>query len=200
MTTKQPIEYTDQYTSFSRAELVEKMKEAMSKKRFKHVLRVEETAVALAEKYHADLEKVSLAAILHDMAKELPDEEMRDVIISENLDLELLQFGSAIWHGPVGAVLARRRFDIEDEEILEAITTHTIGAPAMSLLAQIIYVADYIEPGREFDGIEKARELADQSLTKAVKYEVQETIKHLVHQKKKIYPKAIDTYNAWMTK
>jgi len=200
MTTKQPVEYTDQYTSFSRAELIEKMKEAMSKKRFKHVLRVEETAVALAEKYNADVEKVSLAAILHDMAKELPDEEMRDVIISENLDLELLQFGSAIWHGPVGAVLAHRRFDIENEEILEAITAHTIGAPAMSLLAQIIYVADYIEPGREFDGIEKARELADQSLTKAVKYEVQETIKHLVHQKKKIYPKAIDTYNAWMTK
>jgi len=200
MTNKQPqvIEYTDQYTPFTRGELVEKMKESMSTDRFEHVLRVEKTALALAEKYEADSEKVSLAAILHDMAKELPASEMRDVIISENLDLELLQFGSAIWHGPVAAVLARRRFELEDEEILEAIATHTIGAPEMSLPAQIVYVADYIEPARDFDGVEKARVLADASLAEAVAYEVQATIKQLVHRKKKIYPKAIDTYNAWI--
>jgi len=201
MTNKQTqvIEYTEQYTPFTREELLEKMEASMSQELFDHVLRVEETALALAETNDADLEKVSLAAILHDMAKELPESEMRDVIISENLDLELLQFGSAIWHGPVAAVLARRRYDIEDDEILEAITTHTIGAPVMSLPAQIVYVADYIEPGRAFDGVEKARVLADASLTKAVAYEVQETMKHLVHRKKKIYPKAIDTYNAWIT-
>jgi len=201
MTNKQPplIDFTEKYTPFTRGELVEKMEAAMSTELFDHVLRVEETALALAEKYDANLEKVSLAALLHDMAKEMPSSEMRDIIISENLDLELLQFGSAIWHGPVAAVLARRRFEIEDEEILEAITTHTIGAPVMSIPAQIVYVADYIEPARAFDGVEKARVLAETALAEAVEYEVQATIKHLVDRKKKIYPKAIDTYNAWIT-
>jgi len=201
MTNKQlpVVEYTEKYTPFTREELVEKMGTSMSKELFDHVLRVEETALALAEKYDADLEKVSLAALLHDMAKEMSSSEMRDIIISENLDLELLQFGSAIWHGPVAAVLARRRFEIEDEEILEAITTHTIGAPVMSIPAQIVYVADYIEPARAFDGVEKARVLAETALAEAVEYEVQKTMKHLVDRKKKIYPKAIDTYNAWIT-
>ena len=59
--------------------------------------------------------------MIHDIAKQQPDTEMRDIIISENLDLDLLQYGNAIWHAPVGAILARRQFGIKDEDILAAI-------------------------------------------------------------------------------
>lgn len=200
MISNQAIVYTGNYTSLSREEIIEKVAAQTSEKRMAHVLRVEETALKLAEKYEADLEKVSLAALLHDYAKDQPTGEMLDIIISENLDLDLTQYGSAVWHGPVGAHLARREFDVEDEEILEAIAMHTVAGVEMGVVAKVIFVADYIEPGRDFQGVKKARELADESLDEAVRYEIEGTIKHLIATKKKIYPKAIDSYNAWVAK
>ncbi len=198
--TKQPIEYTGKYTSLTREDIIEEVRARLSKKRFEHVLRVELTALELAEKYDIDREKSSIAALLHDVAKEEPDSEMRDLVISENLDLDLLQFGSQIWHAPVGAVQARRDFEITDEEILTAITYHTVGAPEMTGVEKVVFVADYIEPGRDFDGVKKARKLAEKSLDKVIKLKIRDTIVDLIERKKKIYPKAIDSYNAWIPK
>lgn len=198
MTMNKTLVYQKNYTRFSREQLIERVRQSMSEKRFRHVLGVEQTAIYLAEKYGGDVEKVSVAALLHDIAKERPDEEMRDLVISENLDLDLLQYGNAIWHGPIGAVIANREYDVLNGEILEAIEQHTIGAPEMSLAAQIIFVADFIEPNRDFPEVEEARRIADESLAQAVKFEIVETIKHLIEKERKIYPKAIDTYNAWV--
>lgn len=197
---EQPIEYTGKYTSLTREELIEEVRARMSKQRFKHVLRVEQSALELAEKYDVDREKSSIAALLHDVAKEEPDSEMRDLVISENLDLDLLQYGSQIWHAPVGAVQARRDFEIVDEEILNAIKYHTIGTPDMTDVEKVIFVADYIEPGRDFEGVKKARKLAEKSLERVIQYKIRDTIVDLVARKKKIYPKAIDSYNAWIPK
>ena len=197
---EQPIEYTGKYTSLTREELIEEVRARMSKQRFKHVLRVEQSALELAEKYDVDCEKSSIAALLHDVAKEEPDSEMRDLVISENLDLDLLQYGSQIWHAPVGAVQARRDFEIVDEEILNAIKYHTIGTPDMTDVEKVIFVADYIEPGRDFEGVKKARKLAEKSLERVIQYKIRDTIVDLVARKKKIYPKAIDSYNAWIPK
>src|SRR5699024_4592688 len=105
MINKEPIVYSGNYTIYTRDELIKMVKEKMSKKRFQHVLGVEQTAVQLAKEYAADVEKASIAALLHDVAKEQSEDEMRDIVISENLDLDLLKFGSQIWHAPVGAVL-----------------------------------------------------------------------------------------------
>lgn len=195
---KTQMDYQDKLISLSREELIELMHDSMSRRRYRHVLRVETTALYLAEKYNVNREKVSIAALSHDYAKERPDEEMRDLIISENLELDMLQFGSNIWHGPVGAVLMKNEFHLEDEEILEAITCHTIGSPTMSEIAQIIYVADYIEPKRSHKGVDKARRLAEKDLSSTVSYITRQTLKHLVNRKNKIYPKAVETYNAWV--
>ena len=200
MTNKQPIEYSGVFTPFSREELITEVKKRLSTKRFEHVLRVEQIALELAEKYEVHLEKVSIAALLHDVAKDEPDTEMMDLVISENLDLDLLQYGSAIWHAATGTVKAIRDFNIEDEEILNAINYHTVGAPEMSLVEQVVFIADYIEPGRDFEGVEEARKLAEQSLEKALKFKLKETIIDLVHRKRKIYPRIIDSYNAWVAK
>lgn len=197
---KLTIEYTGKYTSLTREDIIEEVRARLSKNRFEHVLRVELTALELAEKYDIDREKTSIAALLHDVAKEEPDSEMRDLVISENLDLDLLQYGSQIWHAPVGAVQARRDFEIIDEEILNAIKYHTIGTPDMTDVEKVIFVADYIEPGRNFDGVKKARKLADKSLDRVIQYKIKDTIVDLVARKKKIYPKAIDSYNAWIPK
>lgn len=196
--TKQLIEYTKNYTSFTREELIEEVRRRLSDKRFKHVLRVEEMALELAEMYAVDAERVSVAALLHDVAKEESSSEMLDLIISENLDLDLLQYGPQIWHAPVGAVQARREFAVEDEAILNAINYHTIGATDMGDVEKVIFIADYIERGRTFDGVKKARQLANESLDDAIRFKIKETILQLTKQEQKIYPKAIDSYNAWI--
>lgn len=195
--TNKTVKYSARYTELSREELARNMENALSKTRYKHVLRVEKTALELAERYDVDKEKVSIAAIAHDYAKERSDEEMMDLIISENQDLEMLQFGSNIWHGPIGSVLLKNEFNISDDEILEAVKYHTIGAPKMSKVAQVIYIADFIEPKRSFRGVEKARQLAEESLEKTLAYIVRHTLKNLVKRNMKVYPKAIETYNAW---
>lgn len=196
---KNKLSYSKKYCSLSRTDLISVMEKSMSKRRFKHVLRVEETALELAERYGADKEKVSIAALSHDFAKERSDQEMRDTIIIESLDLDMLQYGSNIWHGPVGAVLMKNEFGLEDEEILEAISCHTIGSFRMNLIAQIVYVADFIEPNRKFKGVRKAREKAEEDLKEAIAYISRHTLSHLLKKNARIYPKAVETYNAWAT-
>ncbi|OTN89534.1 HD domain-containing protein [Enterococcus sp. 7E2_DIV0204] len=192
------MDFSGKYTSFKREELMQEVQMHMSERRFQHVLGVEETAVALAAKYGASEEKASIAALTHDYAKERPNEEFEMIIQRDGYDQELLNYGNAIWHGLVGASMVQRELGIKDEEILEAIRLHTTGAAKMSLLDKIIYVADYIEPGRNFPGVKEARELALVDLDEAVAYETKHTLLHLIEQEQKIYPKTIETYNYWV--
>lgn len=186
------------YTHAEREALMQKVQMQMSNKRFQHVLGVEKTAVALAEIYGASPIKASIAALTHDYAKERSDDEFIQVIRQNGFDLDLLHWNNAIWHGIVGADFVQRELSINDEEILQAIRLHTTGAADMGLLDKIIYVADYIEPGRNFPGVEEAREIALVDLDKAVAYETKHTLLHLINQEAVIYPKTIETYNHWV--
>ena len=132
------------YDAAQRELLMQKVQMQMSERRFRHVLGVEETAVALAAKYGADEAKASIAALTHDYAKERPNDEFELIIRRDGFDLALLNYGNEIWHGLVGADIVQRELAIDDEEILQAIRVHTTGAAKMSLLDKIIYVADYI--------------------------------------------------------
>lgn len=192
------VVYSEAFVPFSREEVIDKVSAQMSEKRLKHVMRVEQTALSLAENQGLNLEKTSITALLHDYAKERPDDESQDVIISENLDLDLLKFGNNIWHGPVGAVLVQKELRVEDEEILSAIQKHTIGAPQMTPLEKVIFVADYIEPQRTFPGVEEARRLAYINIDESLKFAIQHTLVHLLAEKQLIYPKAVEVYNAWI--
>lgn len=194
------MNYSGKYTKLERELLMQRVQMQMSEKRFRHVLGVEETAIALAGKYGTSLEKASIAALTHDYAKERSDDEFQLVIRRDQFDLDLLHWGNEIWHGLVGANFVQRELEIDDEEILQAIRVHTTGAAEMSLLDKIIYVADYIEPGRKFPGVEKAREIALINLDDAVAYETKHTLAHLVEKEVPIYPKTIETYNKWVAK
>ena len=194
------MDYSNEYTAYSRENLMQKIQMRMSEQRFKHVLGVEETAVALAKKYGASPEKASIAALTHDYAKERPDEEFKMVIVRDGFDPELLNYNNAIWHGLVGASFVERELGITDAEILHAIRVHTTGAAKMSLLDKIIYVADYIEPGRDFPGVQDARATAWADLDEAVAFETKHTLAHLLAQEQQIYPKTIETYNYWVAK
>ncbi|MGM9902325.1 HAD superfamily hydrolase [Enterococcus sp. 10A9_DIV0425] len=194
------MNYSKAYTAYSREILMQKIQMRMSERRFTHVLGVEKMAVALAEKYSCSPEKASIAALTHDYAKERPDEEFILVIKRDHFDPALLEYGNAIWHGIIGATFVERELGITDEEILQAIRVHTTGAAEMTLLDKIIYVADYIEPGRTFPGVQAAREIAMVDLDEAVAFETKHTLAHLIEQEQKIYPKTIETYNRWVAK
>lgn len=188
------------YTEEARLLLVQQVQMQMSEARFEHVLGVEQSAIALAKRYGCSVEKASIAALTHDYAKERSADEFRFIIENRGFDLNLLRWGNAIWHGLVGAYFVEHELGITDHDILEAIRLHTTGAPQMSLLSKIIYVADYIEPGRDFPGVEEARRLAVLDLDQAVAFETKQTLQYLIGKNFPIYPKTIETYNQWVAK
>lgn len=192
------IEYQKHYYPGSRSELVKKLKDSLNKQsRFEHCLRVEQTAIQLAKLNHEDVEKAAVAGLIHDYAKERSAEEFKRVIIAKKMDPDLLNWGNFIWHGEVGAEVIQDELKITDEEILNAVRRHTIGAVQMTTLDKIVYVADYVEPGRDFPGANYAREVAFADLDDGVRYETQHTLQYLLENNQKIYPAAILTYNQW---
>lgn len=190
--------YNKSYIPMTRSELIDRLKKALKDKRFQHVLRVEETAVKLAEQYGVDVEKASIAGLCHDYAKQRPDEDFIAEIKKKGLNPLLLDYGNAIWHGVVGAELIKDELGIWDEDILNAVRHHTTGAPVMTKLEQVIYMADYIEPGRDFTGVKKARVITAANLQAGVAYQTKHTLAYLIENGKPVYPKTIDTYNAWV--
>ncbi|NQH84904.1 HD domain-containing protein [Streptococcus suis] len=184
--------------TFDRQALLEKIRVAMKPARFQHVLGVEEAALALADRYGCDPKKASLAALLHDYAKEVEDQVFLDLIAKYDLDKALLNWDNNIWHGVVGAYKIAEDFGLEDQEIFQAIQRHTIGAGQMTLLDNVLYVADYIEPNRDFPGVDEARRIAKESLDKAVAYETAQTISYLAKKGIPIYPQTLETYNGYV--
>lgn len=194
----QTVEYQKYYYAGSRKELIAKVKEQVSEKRFKHILGVEQAALELARANDYELEKASVAALVHDYAKERSDSEFKALIVQTGLEQDLLNWNNFIWHGVVGAEIIKKELKITDEEILNAVRRHTVGAKEMTTLDQIVYVADYIEPGRDFPGVDQARQLAAESLRAAVEFETKHTLLYLMNNDKTIYPAAILTYNAYV--
>ena len=194
----QTVEYQKHYYAGSRKELIAKVKEQVSEKRFKHILGVEQAALELARANDYELEKASVAALVHDYAKERSDSEFKALIVQTGLEQDLLNWNNFIWHGVVGAEIIKKELKITDEEILNAVRRHTVGAKEMTMLDQIVYVADCIEPGRDFPGVDQARQLAAESLRAAVEFETKHTLLYLMNNDKTIYPAAILTYNAYV--
>ncbi|QPS70724.1 bis(5'-nucleosyl)-tetraphosphatase (symmetrical) YqeK [Lactococcus garvieae] len=182
----------------SRESLLDKIKEQMSEKRFRHILGVEKAAIFLAKKYGVDPHKASLSALLHDYAKEVPDHVFLELIDKYELDEDLKNWGNNIWHGRVGIYKLQEDLGLRDPEILHAIEVHTVGSAEMSALAKVLYVADYIEEGRDFPGVIEARAIANCSLDMAVAFETMRLIDYLAELRVKIYPQSIETYNAFV--
>ena len=179
-------------------EILQVVKEKMPEKRYIHTLGVRDTAVILAKRYGANIDAAITAAIIHDIAKYADLQWMRQIVRDHALDPALLPWGKEILHGPIGAVIGKEQFGIEDGDILNAMRYHTTGRVNMSKLEKIIYVADMIEPNRQFEGVERLRKLAEENLDKAMKACVTHTISFLVATEQRIYPLSIECYNDFM--
>lgn len=185
------------YSPLSSEEIIAKEKANMDEKRFEHCIRVSETSRKLAKLNNYDEEKAALAGFVHDYAKQVPVEEYRKVIKEQDFDPDLLNWNRAIWHGIVGTYFIKRDLKITDPEILQAVWRHTTADTEMSTLDKIVFVADYIEPGRDFPGVEEAREVAYNNLDDGVGYELAHTLQFLAEKRNKIYPRTLDAYNVW---
>ena len=140
----------------------------LKNKRIPHVLGTEQEAIRLAERYGADVEKARVAALLHDCTKKLNMEEQLELCGRYGIQLdELEQKALKLLHAKTGAAIAREVFGMP-QEVYDAIYWHTTGKGNMTLLEKILYVADYMEPNRDFEGVERLRELAYSDLDAAV--------------------------------
>ena len=170
----------------------EKLQSAISVKRYIHTLGVADEAVKLAEIYGTaqDQQKARVAGLLHDCAKDYP-ESMRQRFCKEykvKTD-EIMNKQTDLIHPFLGAEVAKREYQVMDEDVLNAIRFHTTGRPNMSLLEKIIFIADYIEPNREkFGGLDEARRLAFLDLDKAMAYILENTIEYVKARGRLLHP------------
>ena len=192
--------FKNTYSPLSSSEIIAKEKANMDEKRFKHCVEVSETARKLAKLNNYDEDKAALAGFVHDYAKQVSVGEYRKVIQEEDFDKDLLKWNRAIWHGIVGTHFIKRDLKITDPEILQAVWRHTTADVEMTTLDKIVFVADFIEPGRNFSGVEEAREVSYHNLDAGVGYELAHTLEFLIENRNKVYPLTLSAYNVWSVK
>lgn len=162
-------------------ELQKQLKEALNESRYQHTIGVMYTAGALAMAYGYDIDKAMLAGLLHDCAKCMTHEERIDLCNQYGVEIRPSEYEiRSLLHAKAGAILAKERYGIEDEEVLHAIAIHTTGMPDMSLLDKIVYIADYIEPNRRRDpDVEYVRRLAFRNLDECMAQILYDTLEYL---------------------
>jgi predicted HD superfamily hydrolase involved in NAD metabolism len=166
----------------------------LSDGRYGHTLRVADTAGDLALAHGLDEDRARLAALLHDAARETRQEEFLRLADEWNLPVgEPERQSPKLLHGPVAAELASRELGIDDGEILEAVRAHTTGTPRMGPLALALYVADKIEPAREYPSVERLRALAREDLREAAAESLRHAIAHNEERGRPTHPSSLET-------
>ena len=152
-----------------------------SEKRKLHTEGVRVTAMNLAKKYGADPEKAEVAALFHDMYRGVSVDVLNYYVKHLGLsEIYLNNFNLA--HGKIAAIVMERDFEITDPDIINAVSYHTTGRPAMSALEKVIYIADAIEPNRNYPGVEEIRQAAEEDLDKACLLSLSRTIEYVRQQ------------------
>jgi predicted HD superfamily hydrolase involved in NAD metabolism len=168
----------------------------VSHHRLKHIQGVVQTSEKLAGRYGLPVSKARIAAWLHDCAKEWSKTEMGTWIKKAHRKLDRWEKDMpGLWHPHAAEGVALRKWGIKDPFILEAIRCHTLGNPEMAPLAQLIFIADFIEPGRRFAGVSWARKSAFEGLNSGVRAKASLTIEFLLEKRMKIHPRLLETWN-----
>ena len=139
-----------------------KLMTELDTERYEHTLGVMYTAASMAMRYDEDVEKALLAGLLHDCAQCISGENKIKLCNKYHLSVsEVEKKNPSLLHAKLGAFLAAKKYHIKDKDVINAIASHTTGCPNMTLLDKIIYIADYIEPGRkELPNMAEVRKLA----------------------------------------
>ncbi len=166
----------------------------LSEKRRAHVHRVAAEAVTLARRFGAPEDAAELAGLLHDYCRELSDEETLAAAERHGIPYGSVEARRPrhILHGPVAAAELAGQVS---PEVAQAIARHTVGAAGMTLLERCVYVADFLEPGRDFPGVEEVRVLVRTSLDDAVAAASRITLLDLIGRGRGVVPAALELYN-----
>lgn len=175
--------------------LKNELEKRLPKKRFEHVLRVTETAKELADRFGVPVDKAEQAALFHDIAKFMEPSDMRRLIEVNDEDERLLSFHHELWHAAAGRIIAEKEFGVKDSDVLNAIRYHTTGRAGMTVLEKLIYIADLIEPGRSFPGIDELRQSTDQQIDEAMKACIAHSVLYLIERRTAVFPDSIECYN-----
>ena len=149
-----------------------------SEKRKKHTYGVANTALKLAKQYRCDEYKAELAALFHDLYRSIPINVLNYHVKHLELDKKYID-NANLSHGKIASIMIQRDFNISDEDIINAVSYHTTGRPNMSLLEKIIYIADAVEPNRNYPGVDELRRVVKEDLDKAIYMSLSRTIDYV---------------------
>ena len=167
--------------AFDFAKAEKKLSKYIDAERLEHTKGVRYTCACMAMAYGADLEKAQIAGLLHDCAKCIPNKKKLKMCEQYHLSVSSFEENHPfILHAKLGALIAEKKYDIHDEDILNSITYHTTGRPAMSTLEKIVYIADYIEPLRnKANNLPEIRKVAFEDLDECMYQILKGTLDYL---------------------
>lgn len=173
------------------------MENKLDHKRYEHTLGVAYTAAALAMRYGEDMHEALLAGLLHDCAKCMSNDKRLAICEKYNIAIsEAERKNPFLLHAKVGSFLAMKKYGVSDKNVINAILNHTTGRPGMSLLEKIIWIADYIEPGRkQAPNLARIRQLAFEDLDQALLIALEDTLQYLHAGKMEIDTMTQKTYD-----
>lgn len=182
--------------------VLQELEQRLKKSRYHHTLRVTDMAMKIALACDLDVEKVEIAGLFHDLAKNLSNEELLDYMETHHIEVDdMVKRNLFLAHGMIAADIARREYHIQDHDILEAIAYHTIGREGLGPIAKVIYVADYVEPERSFDGVEEIRKVACKGkLDKALLMSIENQMTFLLKGHHEIHPNGLAMRNELVRK
>ena len=181
---------------WSEDKIKEYLKENLKEARYFHSLGVMDTAVSLATHYGVDINKARIAGLVHDCAKNMNGAALVKIAKENGYSIDIMYEKSPqLLHGIVGAIIAKKLFGIDDKEILSAVTYHTTGRENMSLLDKVIYIADSIEPSRNFPGIDTVRSSAFIDLDVTLIKCFDESIKYILSKGQLLHLSTINSRN-----
>ncbi|MDD7718679.1 MAG: bis(5'-nucleosyl)-tetraphosphatase (symmetrical) YqeK [Eubacteriaceae bacterium] len=166
---------------YIKRQITDYIKDNFSEKRRIHTEGVRITAVKLAEKYGENIENTELAALFHDMFRGVQVDIINDYVNQLGLNKKYLN-NPNLAHGKIAAKVMEQNYGIDNEDILNAVSFHTTGRAGMSRLEKIIYLADAIEPNRDYPSVDLLRNLADENLDKALIMSLERTIDYVKQQ------------------
>ena len=177
-------------------EMKARLEKKLPAKRFRHTLAVSETAVELARRYGVDEKKAAVAGLLHDSGRQIPTKEFIAKAAELGIALDEVEKNQPILiHAKLGVYYAQHEFGDTDPEILSSIRYHTTGAAHMSPLAMVIYLADLVEPNRDFPGVDIMRAEVEKGLENGMWKAYIHTMSYLLSQGLLIHPDCLAGYN-----
>lgn len=181
-------------------EVYDAVKEELSEARFRHSEGVTQRCVEFAQLNNIDVEKARLIGIAHDIAKEIPKADRVRIALENGVELDDVEKeNTSLIHAKLGAKICKERFGFTDD-MCDAIAAHTTARPNMKILDKILFLSDYCEPGRDFEGAIEIYELGKEDLNEGFYKALVEKIKFMLDRGTKIHHDSMDAYNSFVEK